>query len=46
MVKIPHNMSSNFYPSFIPIYGYMVSGVSPAAGKKNGQLNRKKTLAM
>jgi hypothetical protein len=27
LVKITRNMSSKFYPSFIPIYGYMVSGV-------------------
>ena len=28
MVKITRNMSSKDYASFIPIYGYMVSGVS------------------
>ncbi len=33
-VKITRNMSSKFYPDFIPIYGYMVLGVSPAAGQK------------
>jgi hypothetical protein len=27
MVKITCSMVSKFYPSFIPIYGYMVSGV-------------------
>jgi len=26
-VKITRNMSSKFYPGFIPIFGYMVSGV-------------------
>ena len=26
LVKITRNMYSKFYPSFIPIYGYMVSG--------------------
>jgi hypothetical protein len=37
MVKITRNMSSEpqlsgkDYPSFIPIYGYMVSGVPPQA---------------
>jgi hypothetical protein len=31
MVKITRNMSSKDYPSFIPIYGYMVSGVPPEA---------------
>ena len=27
MVEITFNMFSKFYPRFIPIYGYMVSGV-------------------
>jgi len=27
MVKITRNLSSKFHPSFIPIYGYIVSGV-------------------
>jgi hypothetical protein len=27
LVKITHNMCFKFYPDFIPIYGYMVSGV-------------------
>jgi hypothetical protein len=31
MVKITLNMSSKDYPGFIPIYGYMVSGVPPEA---------------
>jgi hypothetical protein len=44
-MKITRNMSSKFYPSFIPIYGYMVSGVSPAAGLKNGRLIGKETPA-
>jgi len=44
MVKIPRNMSSTFYPSFIPIYGYRVSGVSPAAGLKSGQSNQKRNI--
>jgi hypothetical protein len=26
-VKITHNLSFKFYPDFIPVYGYMVSGV-------------------
>jgi len=26
LVKITLNISSKFYPGFIPIYGYMVSG--------------------
>ena len=26
-MNITRNMSSKFYPDFIPIYGYMVSGV-------------------
>ena len=30
MVKITPNMSSKDYPGFIPIYGYMVSGVPEA----------------
>jgi len=34
-------MPSKFYPDFIPIYGYMVSGVSPAAGLKSGRSDRK-----
>jgi hypothetical protein len=29
MVNITRNMPSEFYPSFIPIKGYLVSGVSP-----------------
>ncbi len=41
MVKITRNMSSKFSPGFILIYGYTVSGVSPAAGQKNGRPNRK-----
>jgi len=31
MVKITRNMSPEDYPSFIPSYGYMVSGVPPEA---------------
>ncbi len=31
MVKITPNMSSKDYLSFIPIYGYVVSGVPPEA---------------
>jgi hypothetical protein len=27
MVKITRNMSSKFYPDYIPIFGYMVSGI-------------------
>ena len=27
MVKITRNMSSKFYPSFIPIYGYLEVGI-------------------
>ena len=41
MVKITRNMFPIFYPGFIPIYGDMVSGVSPAAGLKSGQSNQK-----
>ena len=44
LVKIARNMSSKFDSSFIPIYGYMVSGVSPAAGKKTAGLIEKETL--
>jgi len=42
MVKITGKMSSKFYPGFITIYWYMVSGVSAAAGQKNGRSNRKR----
>jgi len=44
MVKITRNMSSMFYLSIIPIYGYRVSGVGSAAGLKNGQFDRIKKL--
>jgi hypothetical protein len=37
-------MSFKFYPDFIPIYRYMVSGVSPTAGQKNDRSNRKRKL--
>jgi hypothetical protein len=30
MVKITQNMSAKFYPSFMPINGYMVSAQPPA----------------
>jgi len=30
LVEITRNMSSKSYPSFIPIFGYMVSSVPPA----------------
>jgi hypothetical protein len=39
-------MSSKFYPSFIPVYGYMVSGVSAAAGLKSGQFDRKRNQVL
>jgi hypothetical protein len=41
MVKITQITSFKFYPSFLPICGYMVSGFSPAAGLKSGQFDRK-----
>jgi len=34
LVKITHSMFSKFYPDIIPIFEYMVSGFSPAAGQK------------
>jgi hypothetical protein len=37
-------MSSKIYPSFIPIYKYMISGFSPAAGLKSGQFDRKRNF--
>jgi len=37
-------MSSKFYPDYIPIYEYMVSGVSPAAGPKKRPVYSKKKL--
>ena len=43
-MKIARNMSSKFDSSFIPIYGHMVSGVSPVAGKKTAGLIEKETL--
>jgi hypothetical protein len=42
MVKITRNMSSEFYPSFIPVYGYMVANASTAAGLKSGQFDRER----
>jgi hypothetical protein len=36
-------MSSKFYPDFIPIYGYMVSGFSPPPAKKTAGLIEKET---
>jgi hypothetical protein len=33
MMKIIPNMSLKFYHNFIPINGYIVSGVSPTAGR-------------
>jgi hypothetical protein len=47
LVKNTRNMSSKFYPGFIPIYGYVVSGVecqvsAPPPAKKNGLSNRKR----
>ena len=46
MVKITRNMSSKFYPSFIPVYGYMVADASTAAGLKSGQFNREKNFGL
>jgi len=37
LVKITRNMSSKFYPSFIPIYGYMVSGVGCQVSRFNSR---------
>jgi hypothetical protein len=42
IVKITRDMSLKFYSSFIPIYGYMVSGFSPNAGMKSGLFDPKR----
>jgi hypothetical protein len=44
-VKIIRKRSAKFYPSFIPGYGDMGSGVSTAAGLKSGQLNRNRNFS-
>jgi hypothetical protein len=39
-------MSSKFYPDFIPICGYMVSGLSAAADHRSAQFDRKRYPSM
>ncbi len=54
MVIITRNVSFIFYPGFISIYGIIVtedfrcrvSGVSPAAGQKNRQFDRKRNFGL
>lgn len=41
MVKIAQKKSSKFYSDFIPIYGYMILGASPAANQKKAGLIKK-----
>jgi hypothetical protein len=35
-----------FYTGFVPLIWFQVSGVSPAAGQKNGRSNRKRNFVL
>jgi hypothetical protein len=46
MVKLTRNRPSKFYPGFIPIYGYMDSGVrNSEVGMRNAE-NKKRHKAV